>query len=48
MAAPLFEFRDDVVIGTQPSLYAAHGRRPLDILLGLFRTVGVVLRATGV
>ena len=35
MAAPLFEFRDDTVLGTQPGFYTACGKRVLDILLVL-------------
>ena len=33
MAAPFFEFRDDIVPLDQPSHYAAHGKRALDVAL---------------
>ena len=42
MAAPLFEFRDDAVLGIQPGFYTACGKRVLDILLVLV-AVPVVL-----
>lgn len=38
MAAPLFEFRDDTVLNTQPSVYVTHGKRVLDIGLVFLRT----------
>ncbi len=47
MAAPLFEFHDDVVISTQPGFYGTHGKRLLDILLVLLMAP-VVLPVLGV
>lgn len=47
MAAPLFEFHDDVVICAQPSLYSTFGKRLLDVLLVLLMAP-VVLPALGI
>ncbi len=46
MAAPLFEFRDDIVVRDQPGLYVTHGKRALDVALVLFM-VPVVLPLLG-
>ncbi|MDI3337809.1 sugar transferase [Defluviimonas aestuarii] len=47
MAAPLFEFRDDAVLNTQPSVYVTHGKRVLDIGL-VFLALPVILPVLGI
>lgn len=52
MAAPLFEFRDDIVVNDRPGLYITHGKRALDIAMVMFMApvvlplIGLILALT--
>ena len=46
MAAPLFEFRDDIVVAPRPNIYASHGKRVFDVIFVLL-TAPLVLPLIG-